>query len=78
VTGHEQVWVKTNAPVDRGAMPLVVALSSFPSRDHARIGAQSSRSSRSTSRSLGVTITADEVAQARAIVGTLGSRPRDT
>jgi hypothetical protein len=27
---HEQVWVKVNAPVDRGAGLLITALSAFP------------------------------------------------
>ena len=29
--GHAQVWVKVNAPVDRGLEPLISALSAFPS-----------------------------------------------
>ncbi len=30
MSGHEQVWVKVNAPVDRGVAELVQALSVFP------------------------------------------------
>jgi len=30
MAAHEQVWAKVNAPVDRGAAPLVSALSGFP------------------------------------------------
>lgn len=30
MSAHEQVWVKVNAPVDKGISPLIAALSAFP------------------------------------------------